>query len=132
MSFLLHLDTIMAVVQGNQQAGNRMLQNQGSLHISVCTITGMELWLVHPMTPLRFMQTYMSLVRYIPVLDLDEPIAHRAASIGGRLAARGKPMETMDLFVAATAIVHKLPLVTSDTQSFSGVPGLTLLDWLVP
>ena len=132
MSFLLHVDTIAAAVRGDQRVGNRLIQHHSSLNISVCTITGTELWLLHARTPLRYMQTYMSLVRHIPVVPFDEPIAHRAASIGGRLVAKGQPMKMLDLLVAATAIVSKFALITSDLSSFSRVPGLNLIDWRVP
>ena len=38
----------------------------------------------------------------------------------------------LDLFIASTALVHGLTLVTHNTKDFAHVPGLTLEDWLVP
>jgi tRNA(fMet)-specific endonuclease VapC len=38
----------------------------------------------------------------------------------------------MDLFNAATALVHNLTLVTHNTSDNSRIPGLTLTDWLAP
>ena len=36
-----------------------------------------------------------------------------------------------DLFIAATALVHGLTLVTHNARHFQNVPDLTLEDWLV-
>jgi len=132
MSYLVHHDTLVAAVRGNQAVINRMRQHQGSLHLSVCTLTGVETWLLHPRTSFRFTQTYFSLLQQLTLLDLDESMAIRAASIGSRLAIGGQPITTVNLFVAATALVRNLTLVTSRTQTFSRVPGLTLVDWRIP
>jgi tRNA(fMet)-specific endonuclease VapC len=38
---------------------------------------------------------------------------------------------TLDLRIAATALVHDLTLVTRNTQDFARVPGLKTEDWSV-
>jgi predicted nucleic acid-binding protein len=35
-----------------------------------------------------------------------------------------------DLFIAATALVHGLTLVTHNTRHFQNLPGLEVADWL--
>jgi len=35
-----------------------------------------------------------------------------------------------DLSIAATVLVHGLTLVTHNTQDFTNVPGLAMVDWL--
>jgi tRNA(fMet)-specific endonuclease VapC len=34
--------------------------------------------------------------------------------------------------IASTALVHGLTLVTHNTQDYAHIPGLTVVDWLVP
>jgi tRNA(fMet)-specific endonuclease VapC len=36
------------------------------------------------------------------------------------------------MLIAATALLHGLTLVTHNTRDFANVPGLTVVDWLVP
>jgi tRNA(fMet)-specific endonuclease VapC len=43
---------------------------------------------------------------------------------------RGKPIATVDLLIAATAITHDLTVVTHNVKHFADVPGLRVQDWL--
>jgi predicted nucleic acid-binding protein len=38
----------------------------------------------------------------------------------------------MDLFIAATALIHGLTLVTHNARHFQNVPDLAVADWLAP
>jgi predicted nucleic acid-binding protein len=48
------------------------------------------------------------------------------------LLDQGRPTMSTDLFIAATALVHDLTLVTHNTRHFQNVPDLAVEDWLVP
>jgi tRNA(fMet)-specific endonuclease VapC len=48
------------------------------------------------------------------------------------LRAQGVRIGTLDLRIAATALVHSLTLVTRNTKDFARVPGLRLEDWAAP
>ena len=67
-----------------------------------------------------------SLTCYIP----DEADAENAAALQ-RLRRQGWQLETVDAFVAVTALRHDLVLLTSD-HDFTPVPGLKQENWLVP
>jgi len=45
------------------------------------------------------------------------------------LRAQGVRIGTLDLRIAATALVHDLTLVTRNTKDFARVPGVRLEDW---
>jgi tRNA(fMet)-specific endonuclease VapC len=59
----------------------------------------------------------------VHVLRPDEKTAHQYAEIYLALRARGTPIPTNDLWIAALARQHRLALLTYDTH-FAGVPGL--------
>jgi len=61
----------------------------------------------------------------LPVTALTSRIYAR---IRGELHAKGKPIPSNDLWIAAQAIEHDLPLVSRDAH-FLHVKGLTLVGW---
>ena len=44
----------------------------------------------------------------------------------------GALTSTVDLMIAAVAIVHDLTLVTNNVKDFRNVPDLHIVDWLTP
>jgi len=132
MKFLFHFDSFCAAVRRHPLMVQRINQHQGSLFLAAPTITSLELWLVRYKTPLRHTQTAFAMLLAFTIVVLDEPIAHRAARLENALAAQRHRLQTIPLFVAATALEHGLTLVTHETQRFAPVPGLTLADWQLP
>jgi predicted nucleic acid-binding protein len=71
------------------------------------------------------------LLRYeVSVIDFDVPCAERFGKTRADLRRCGLEVKTVDLIIAATALVHNLTLVTHNTKDFQNVPGLRLEDWL--
>ncbi|MCP5118257.1 MAG: type II toxin-antitoxin system VapC family toxin [bacterium] len=62
------------------------------------------------------------------VLTVDEETAERYADIRDNLKRRGCPIPANDLWIAALARQHSLPLVSRD-QHFDSVPGLKRVGW---
>jgi toxin FitB len=59
----------------------------------------------------------------ITVLVIDAPVILRAISL-----RQTRKMSLGDALIAATALVHDLPLVTRNTRDFAWIDGLTLID----
>ncbi len=68
------------------------------------------------------------LLTFTEVLFPDHDTAAIYGQIKAELAQLGKPIPDNDLWVAATARQHDLPLATRDAH-FAQVPRLTTLDW---
>ena len=62
------------------------------------------------------------------VLHVTSEVAGQFAAIFTRLRRKGRPIETNDIWIAATALARNLTLVSSDTH-FHHVDGLRLEDW---
>ena len=68
----------------------------------------LEEWLAHEL-PLRFEER---------ILSIDSMIALACGTIVARRETMGRPIEAMDAFLAATAQVHRLTLVTRNDSDF--------------
>ena len=78
---------------------------------------------------LRSLQEFL---QDITVLDVTVDVATRFGEVRSTLLDSGRPVPQLDLFIAATALVHDLILVTHNVKDFAPVPGLTVIDWLEP
>lgn len=58
------------------------------------------------------------------VLPVTSEIAIKAAEIGTYLVSQGKEVDIMDTYIAATAILHQLTLVTANTVHFEDIDKL--------
>ena len=67
-------------------------------------------------------------IQLCAILGTDERTAHYYGRIHADLTRLGKPIPQNDIWIAAIALEHNLPLATRD-QHFSFVSGLTLLEW---
>lgn len=59
-------------------------------------------------------------------IDFSDEIAKKASEIFINLRQTGQTIEFRDIFIAATALVHNLPLKTLNTKHFSRINGLIL------
>ena len=62
-------------------------------------------------------------------LGFDDGCAERYGELRADLRRTGQLIGPNDTMIAATALVHKLTLVTHNTREFSRVLGLRLEDW---
>ncbi len=58
-------------------------------------------------------------------ISVDEEIAYKSVEIEDDLRTQGQLIGKMDIFIAATSIVHRLPLLSMD-KDFKKVKGLNL------
>lgn len=132
MSFLLDTDTCISIIRNVPRVSSRFAQAAGTAHLSVVTITELEMWLLRPKTSFRHTQGCFTLLGQVSLIEVTEPIAHRAAMIGSGMQARQQKAALADLLIAATALERGLTLVTHGAQQFAAIQGLTTIDWNVP
>jgi tRNA(fMet)-specific endonuclease VapC len=132
MSFLLDTDTCSAYFRQVGTVTNRFIQYTGRLYLSVISLGELYSWVLRQQAPPSRQLILQQLLKEVRVLDLNSLVAEKFGEVRAHLLDIGKPMPTADLFIAATALVHGLTLVTHNTQDYINVPGLALADWLVP
>ncbi len=64
-----------------------------------------------------------------PVIPWSNEISWRYGEIYRQLAKSGNLIGTNDLWIAATALVHGMPIVTQNIREFERVEGLDLLSY---
>ncbi|MCZ6679241.1 MAG: type II toxin-antitoxin system VapC family toxin [Candidatus Poribacteria bacterium] len=64
---------------------------------------------------------------YVEVLEIDQRSAEQAAQLHSLLISRNQDIGIKDVFIAATCLVHTLPILTYNMDHFSRVPGLQVI-----
>jgi tRNA(fMet)-specific endonuclease VapC len=130
VSFLLDTDICSAHLKGIGKVSNRFLQYTGGLSISVITLGELWTWASRRAAPPKRSQSLRDMLSDVRVLEVTLPVAEKFGELHAHLLDIGKPTGTMDLLIAATALVYDLTLVTHNTKDFTNVGGLRLADWL--
>ena len=102
-----------------------ILQNlPANKELYISSITSYELYM-GATTPQKWVDV-QTLTDDLLVLPFTEEIAGRAAIIYQELRKDNKIIEFRDIFIAATALVHDLPVLTRNKKHFTRVKGLKL------
>jgi tRNA(fMet)-specific endonuclease VapC len=70
-----------------------------------------------------------SLIRMIPVLDIQSSTARIHADLWSSMAKKGTMIGVHDSWIAAQCLEHGLKLVTRNVREFNRVPGLSVEQW---
>ncbi len=65
-------------------------------------------------------------LRSVTIVPYDETVCRKYAEIKSACESRGKTVAANDLWIAACAIRHSIPLISNNFSHFDGIPGLVL------
>lgn len=74
----------------------------------------------------RLTTQVLPLVQWLPI---HEAISLRAAELSAELRRNGREIGIVDTFLAATAQIHGLIMVTRNVRHFENIPGLLVENW---
>lgn len=94
--------------------------------IYVSTITLYELYM-GATTPQKWIEV-KELTDDIPELSFTKSISQKAAAIYQELKKENKIIEFRDIFIAATSLVHNMPILTLNKNHFARIKGLEVLE----
>ena len=78
--------------------------------------------------PGKQLEKIQMFLRAVTLLGLGTSTAEQFGQISAQLSSEGRSIPTNDVWVAATAREHGLPLVAED-EHFSRVPGINVVHW---
>jgi tRNA(fMet)-specific endonuclease VapC len=132
LSFLIDTDVCSAHLRQSPAVTSKFLHYTGRLHISALTVGELYTWASRAGASPQRLQSLLDLLDDATVLDVSETVGQKFGEVRAGLLDVGKPAPSVDLFIAATALVHDLTLVTHNVRDFLNVPGLRIDDWLAP
>ena len=95
--------------------------------ISFMTLAELERWAIqYNWGPRRIQRLFVFLERFI-VIPSSKDLCHKWAEVMVAAQAAGRRIETADAWIAATALLQGVPLVTHNRTDYLGVPGLTII-----
>jgi tRNA(fMet)-specific endonuclease VapC len=128
------LDTNICSAHMRRPAGlaHRFFQSAGRIAISSVVLAELYAGAYKHPNPARLLVLIRELLDEVAVVDFDSASAEQYGKLQGALLQRGISVPTADLMIASVALVHDLTLVTHNTADFRNIPGLRLVDWLMP
>jgi predicted nucleic acid-binding protein len=130
MSYLLDTDTSSAYLQGNTQVFGKFVQHSGRLYLSILSVAEPYSWVFLSDKPEKREDGLLLMLSDLHVIGLDHDIVRHCGMTRASLRREGKEVPTVDMLIAATAIVNDLTVVTHNQRHFRLIPDLRLEDWL--
>jgi predicted nucleic acid-binding protein len=100
---------------------------QSGFAVSVITHEELIFGLTQKALPLKRQWLDDFLSRQCEIIPVSPPIALSAGSMRGAFAAKGITRQPYEMLIAATALLHKIPLATRNTTDFEGC-GILLIN----
>lgn len=128
MAYLVDTDWMIDYLGGKALA-MRLLASLAEEPIAISIITFGEVYegVYYGRNQATVEERFREILQWIDVLPLELSTMREYARISGRLRRVGMQLDSMDLLIAATALEHKLTLVTRNVRHFDRVPELTVL-----
>jgi tRNA(fMet)-specific endonuclease VapC len=129
--YLLDTNSCIRILNGTSLLLIARLHEHDPTEIRLCSIVKAEL-LYGARHSQRVAENLRLLTRFFNTfssIPFDDEAAEQYGVIRHELATAGTPIGPNDLMIAATALAHRLTLVTNNLKEFSRVVGLEYEDW---
>ncbi len=125
----LLLDTNAAIALLNQRTDATVVAAAfGPVILPLFAVGELEYGARNSENPTRNLRTLENLVTDLAILNPDRETAAHYGEIRARLRRKGRPIPPNDLWIAALALQHGLPVLTRDSH-FDYVDGITVVGW---
>jgi tRNA(fMet)-specific endonuclease VapC len=128
MRFLLDTNIVSAYLRNNGQIFNRIIQHSGGLAVSTICVGELYSWIYREKFSDRLTEALEDFLANVQLLPIDLDIARKFGQTRAALLDQGRPVPTLDLFIASTALHYDLTLVTHNIKDFASIQGLRIED----
>ncbi len=123
------LDTnAVSAVADNQAAAVRIFSRVASIELPAIVLGEYRFGIAQSRRRKEYEKWLEELIAATRVLSVDEETSKHYAQIRSELKKAGRPIPSNDLWIAALARQHRLPLMSQDTH-FDAVQGLKRIGW---
>ena len=123
------LDTnAVSAVADNQAAAVPIFSSAASIELPAIVLGEYRFGIAQSRRRKEYEKWLEELIAATRVLSVDEETSKHYAQIRSELKKAGKPIPSNDLWIAALARQHRLPLMSQDAH-FDAVPGLKRIGW---
>ena len=127
--YIIDSDTLISLVQGQHGVQQKMV-HIGLSQCKVSEISLAELYVgAYKRNDIKGMGQANYIAQTFEIIPISSHLEDYAKLRAG-LERQDCKLDSMDLFIAASALAEDLTLVTHNTKHFSRVPGLKLEDWI--
>ena len=124
---ILDTNALSAFFDGDD-ALKRLISNRGNLYLPVVVLGEYRFGLLHSRERKKREPGLEAFISACQILLIDTGTVQPYAEIRSELKMSGKPMPSNDVWIAALARQHNLPVVTRDSH-FSHVSAIQRLVW---
>jgi len=110
--------------KNKQKTSLYLIHNISNLSISIITLYEL---LIGSITPSKWNDVQL-ITEDLDFLPMTKEITIKSAQIYLKLRKENKIIELQDIFIAATAIENKLPLLTLNRKHFERIEGIELIE----
>lgn len=123
------LDTnALSAVADDDAGAVRIFSEAGSIELAVIVLGEYRFGIAHSRRRTAYEKWLEELIAATRILPVDEGTSAHYAQIRAELKKDGRPIPSNDLWIAALARQHRLPLMTQD-RHFDAVHGLKRIGW---
>ncbi len=123
-------DVLIGVLRGREPAVGRVKElEKGGAILSTTSVNMFELYygVLKSKKVERNLNAVRKLLERFVALDFIGGVAEKAGEVLVELEAKGRTIDSRDLFVGATALVNGYALLTENVEHFKRIDGLKLL-----
>jgi tRNA(fMet)-specific endonuclease VapC len=123
------LDTnALSAIAENEPAAVRIFSQAASIELPVIVLGEYRFGIAHSRRRNEYERWLDELIAATRVLPVEDETSNHYARIRAELKKAGQPIPSNDLWIAALARQHRLPLMSQD-RHFDGVQGLERTAW---
>jgi tRNA(fMet)-specific endonuclease VapC len=131
VSFLLDTNICSAYLKRRTGLTHRFVQHSGHLYLPTIVLGELYTWAFRRAKPEELLAVLQhDLLADLTVIDFDRHCARQFGQLQSLMLTKGTVVNSVDLMIAAVAVVNDLTVVTHNTRHFEPVPGLRVVDWL--